>query len=70
MSAPIIFTVVSVTLAVAAHLWSRRHRARLRARYAEWDAQEEYRQAQHAREARLAEMEREFKRRLREELQR
>lgn len=41
-----------------------------RERFAEWDTQEEYRQAQHAREARAAEMEREFKKRLREELQR
>lgn len=67
---PIVFTLVLVTAASLAFLWSRRQRRRIRGRFAEWDTQEEYRQAQHAREARAAEMEREFKKRLREELQR
>lgn len=39
-------------------------------RAAERNNRKRYRQAQHAREARAAEMEREFKKRLREELQR
>lgn len=67
---PVMFALVSVTAASLAFLWSRRQRRRIQERFAEWDAQEEYRQAQHTREARAAEMEREFKRRLREELQR
>lgn len=39
---PIVFTLVSVTAAWLALLWSRRQRQRIRERLREWDAQKEY----------------------------